>query len=145
MDSHAKPETFRSKIHSRWLEDDRNLLEGPRSRTAEFFRVIRILREFLRGFRELHFLGSYVTVFGSARFDEGHRYYQLACEVGAAVANLGFTVMTGGGPGLMEAANRALKLPVVDRSAAISSCPKNKSRTRTSTNWLRFATSSSAR
>ena len=45
-------------------------------------------------------------MFRSSHFDEGHRYYQLTCEVGAAVANPGFTVMTGGGPGLMVSANR---------------------------------------
>ena len=65
--------------------------------------------EFIRGFRALHFSGPCVTVFGSARFPEGHPYYVLAQKVGAAVANLGFTVMTGGGPGIMEAANRGAK------------------------------------
>ncbi|QDU78461.1 LOG family protein ORF6 in fasciation locus [Polystyrenella longa] len=85
---------------------DLTFLEGPRSRTGEFFRVLRIMREFIRGFRALHFLGPCVTVFGSARFTEDHRYYQLARDVGAAVANEGFTVLTGGGPGIMEAANR---------------------------------------
>src|SRR6186713_1197187 len=59
--------------------------------------------EFIRGFRALHFSGPCVTVFGSARFPEGHPYYVLAQKVGAAVANLGFTVMTGGGPGIKEA------------------------------------------
>ena len=92
-----------------WLKEDRYLLEGPRSRTAEFFRVLRISREFIRGFRELHFLGPCVTVFGSARFDENHRYYQLARKIGAETAKLGFTVLTGGGPGIMEAANRGAR------------------------------------
>jgi uncharacterized protein (TIGR00730 family) len=92
--------------HRVWLEDDRRLLEGPVSRTAELFRLIRILREFIRGFRTLHFVGPCVSVFGSARFPEDHPYYQLAREVGAATARLGFTVITGGGPGIMEAANR---------------------------------------
>jgi uncharacterized protein (TIGR00730 family) len=89
--------------------EDRYLLEGPRSRTAEFFRLVRIMREFLRGFRALHFVGPCVTVFGSARFSEDHRYYQLARQIGAEVARLGFTVMTGGGPGIMEAANRGAR------------------------------------
>src|SRR5262245_2763063 len=92
-----------------WAHDDRRLLEGPRSRTEEFIRVLRIGREFIRGFRALHFLGPCVTVFGSARFDENHRYYRLAREIGAAIARKGFTVMTGGGPGVMEAANRGAK------------------------------------
>lgn len=71
--------------------------------------VFQILKEFIRGFRTLHFVGPCVTVFGSARFKEDHPYYSLAREVGSALANIGFTVMTGGGPGIMEAANRGAK------------------------------------
>jgi uncharacterized protein (TIGR00730 family) len=71
--------------------------------------LLRIFREFFRGFRKLHFVGPCVTVFGSARFKEDHPYYGLAREVGAAISQLGFTVMTGGGPGIMEAANRGAK------------------------------------
>ena len=84
---------------------DRVLLEGPHSRTREFWLVVRALRDFIAGFRALHFVGPCVTVFGSARFPASHPYYALGREVGAAVARVGFTVMTGGGPGLMEAAN----------------------------------------
>lgn len=91
------------------LKSDRRLLEGPRSRTDEFFRVVRIGIEFIKGFRALHFLGPCVTVFGSARFPQDHRYYQLARRTGAEIARLGFNVMTGGGPGIMEAANRGAK------------------------------------
>lgn len=91
------------------LKSDRRLLEGPRSRTDEFFRVVRIGVEFIKGFRALHFLGPCVTVFGSARFSQDHRYYQLARRAGAEIAQLGFNVMTGGGPGIMEAANRGAK------------------------------------
>jgi uncharacterized protein (TIGR00730 family) len=68
--------------------------------------ALRIFSEFIRGFRKLHFLGPCVTVFGSARFEEGSHYYELAREVGSELAHAGFTVMTGGGPGIMEAANR---------------------------------------
>lgn len=89
-----------------WVQEDRRLLEGPRSRTAEFFRVLRIAKEFIRGFRALHFVGPCVTVFGSARFDDEHPYYRQAREIGGRLAKLGFTVLTGGGPGIMEAANR---------------------------------------
>lgn len=92
-----------------WLAEDRYLLEGPRSRTAEFLRVLRIMREFIRGFRALHFLGPCVTAFGSARFSEDHQYYKLARRMGAEIAKLGFTMITGGGPGIMEAANRGAK------------------------------------
>jgi hypothetical protein len=68
-----------------------------------------VVRDFLKGFRTLHFVGPCVTVFGSARFDENHKYYRLAREVGAAISKMGFTVLTGGGPGIMEAANRGAK------------------------------------
>lgn len=81
-------------------------LEGPQPRRSETLRLFRIVRDLLHGFRGLHFVGPCVTVFGSARFGEDHRYYKLAQEVGAALVKLGFTVMTGGGPGIMEAANR---------------------------------------
>ena len=88
---------------------EREFLEGPRSRRSELARTLRIGRELIRGFRSLHFVGPCVTVFGSARFDETHPYYALARRAGAALARLGFTVMTGGGPGVMEAANRGAK------------------------------------
>ncbi|MCB9224118.1 MAG: TIGR00730 family Rossman fold protein [Crocinitomicaceae bacterium] len=84
-------------------------LEGPRSRAKEFFFLWRVAIEFIKGFRKLHFVGPCVTVFGSARFKEDHPYYKMAQEVGAGVAEKGFTVMTGGGPGIMEAANRGAK------------------------------------
>src|SRR6185436_16399367 len=75
-------------------------------RSHELFRAVRIFLEFIKGFRALHFVGPCVTVFGSARFGPDHAYYGVAREVGAALAREGFTVMSGGGPGLMEAANR---------------------------------------
>lgn len=84
-------------------------LQGPQRRGFEMGRAVRIFFELLRGFRRLHFVGPCVTVFGSARFPETHPYYALAREVGARLARKGFTVMTGGGPGLMEAANRGAR------------------------------------
>ncbi len=75
----------------------------------ELWRATQIFLEFINGFRKLHFVGPCVTVFGSARFDEGHRYYQLGRETGRLLAEAGFTVMTGGGPGIMEAAARGAK------------------------------------
>ncbi len=89
--------------------DENRLLEGPRLRFDELTRAIRIFGEFIRGFRRLHFIGPCVTVFGSARFDEGHPHYMLAREMGRMLATYGYTVMTGGGPGIMEAANRGAK------------------------------------
>lgn len=84
----------------------RRFLHGPWSRTTELVRAFRIFGEFIRGFRALHFLGPCATVFGSARFPEGHRHYELARTMGRRLAEAGFVVMTGGGPGIMEAANR---------------------------------------
>lgn len=84
-------------------------LAGPRSRVAEAGELLKIAREFLRGFRRLHFVGPCVTVFGSARFPQEHAYCRLAEEVGAELARVGFAVMTGGGPGIMEAANRGAR------------------------------------
>src|SRR5262245_30123983 len=84
-------------------------LRGPQRRTFEFWRATRIFFEFLRGFRALHFVGPCVTVFGSARFPETHPYYVVARQLGARLARAGFTVMTGGGPGIMEAANRGAR------------------------------------
>jgi uncharacterized protein (TIGR00730 family) len=89
--------------------DDEIFLEGPRSRFEEFFTLLKVMRDFLRGFRTLHFVGPCVTVFGSARIKPGDPHYELARKMGAAIARLGFTVITGGGPGIMEAANRGAK------------------------------------
>jgi len=84
-------------------------LQGPQTRGFELARALRIFWEFIKGFRHLHFAGPCVTVFGSARFKEDHPYYLLARDVGARLAQAGFSVMTGGGPGIMEAANRGAK------------------------------------
>jgi uncharacterized protein (TIGR00730 family) len=89
--------------------DERRFLVGRRSRRAELASAARIFFEYMRGLRALHFVGPCVTVFGSARFREGHPWYELAREVGRAIAREGWTVMTGGGPGLMEAANRGAR------------------------------------
>lgn len=88
---------------------DRVLLHGPNTRFRELSLLLGVIRDFLSGFRSLHFVGPCVTVFGSARFNEDHPYYKTARAMGAAIAKMGFTVMTGGGPGIMEAANRGAK------------------------------------
>jgi uncharacterized protein (TIGR00730 family) len=88
---------------------DEIFLEEPRSRIREFITLFRVMRDVIRGFRTLHFVGPCVTVFGSARIKSDSAYYELARKMGAAIAQLGFTVMTGGGPGIMEAANRGAK------------------------------------
>lgn len=90
--------------------NERIWLQGPKSRGFELFFALKVFREFIKGMRALHFSGPSVTVFGSARFKEGHPYYELARLMGQKiVAGLGMTVMTGGGPGTMEAANRGAK------------------------------------
>src|SRR5215210_7396143 len=91
------------------LPEDRILLEGPHSRTREMLLVLRAVKDFVIGFRTLHFCGPCVTVFGSARIAETHPYYHLGIEMGKGLTRIGFTVMTGGGPGLMEAVNRGAK------------------------------------
>ena len=91
------------------VKSEIKFLRGPQSRAEEFRFSIKVLFEFIKGFRALHFVGPCVTFFGSARFDEKHEYYEITRKVAAEVAKLGFTVMTGGGMGLMEAANRGAK------------------------------------
>ena len=81
-------------------------LDGPKSRGFELSFALRVFWQFIRGFRKLHFIGPCITVFGSARFKEDHRYYIAAREFGKRISKLGFVTMTGGGPGIMEAANR---------------------------------------
>ncbi len=81
-------------------------LDGPKSRGYELLFALKVFWQFIKGFRVLHFVGPCITVFGSARFTEDHKYYKLAREFGKRIAEIGFTTMTGGGPGIMEAANR---------------------------------------
>ena len=81
-------------------------LDGPKSRGFELAFALRVFWQFIRGFRTLHFIGPCITVFGSARFKEGHKYYTAAREFGKRISQMGFVTMTGGGPGIMEAANR---------------------------------------
>jgi uncharacterized protein (TIGR00730 family) len=81
-------------------------LDGPKSRGYELLFAWRVFRQFIKGFRSLHFIGPCITVFGSARFKEDHPYYIKAREFGKRISELGFTTLTGGGPGIMEAANR---------------------------------------
>jgi uncharacterized protein (TIGR00730 family) len=88
---------------------EKAFLSGRRHREADLESAVRFFLEFVRAFESFDFDSPCVTVFGSARFTEGHRYYQLAREVGAALAGAGFAVMTGGGGGIMEAANRGAK------------------------------------
>jgi uncharacterized protein (TIGR00730 family) len=103
------PEDEQDDANYRCEIDDRHIISGPHRRRKELILLFQVVRDFFQGFRGLHFVGPCITVFGSARFKEDHPYYQLARRMGAAIAKLGFTVMTGGGPGIMEAANRGAK------------------------------------
>ncbi len=73
------------------------------------WRSLRLFYEYMRGFYVFRNIGNCITLYGSARFQENHPYYQLARKMGYILAQTGFTVMTGGGPGIMEAANRGAK------------------------------------
>ncbi len=84
-------------------------LDGPQSRLKELKFTFQTMADLIRGLRSLHFIGPCITIFGSARFKEDHPYYDLTRRAAAAFAKLGFTILTGGGPGLMEAANRGAK------------------------------------
>ncbi len=88
---------------------EHSLLQGPRLRRQELWTAIKVFFEFIQGFRKLHFIGPCVTVFGSARFEEDNEYYKIAQQVGKELAESGFATMTGGGPGIMEAANRGAR------------------------------------
>jgi uncharacterized protein (TIGR00730 family) len=90
--------------------DQRVFLDGPKTRSFELLFALKVLFQFLRGFRGLAFIGPCITVFGSARFPAGHKYYEEARVMGSRIATeLGLTVLTGGGPGIMEAANRGAR------------------------------------
>ncbi len=85
-------------------------LEGPLSRWKEFKYLIDVCWDLFRGIRYLHFVGPCITVFGSARFKPDHIFYKITEEIAGKIAQLGFTIMTGGGPGIMEAANKGAKM-----------------------------------
>jgi len=94
-----------------WLQrpdpgHERRFLRGRRDNAEELATAGRVFLEFVRGFEALGPVGPCVTVFGSARFPEGHPYYEMARALGRRLAEEGYAVLTGGGPGIMEAANR---------------------------------------
>jgi uncharacterized protein (TIGR00730 family) len=91
------------------MTNDRELLRGADDLLVDFDRGFKIFKEFVAGCRALYDLGPAVTVFGSARFAEDEHYYGMARATGRALAEAGYAVITGGGPGIMEAANRGAK------------------------------------
>src|SRR5438105_5558430 len=120
------------------LPEVKRFLRGPQPRPFELWRAVQVFRELIYGFRKLHFVGPCVTVFGSARFDEQHQYYRAARAVGRYLAESGFTVMTGGGPGVMEAANRGAK-DVGGRSLGCNiTLPKEQTPNPYLDSWIEF-------
>jgi uncharacterized protein (TIGR00730 family) len=109
MPSGQKPRKYDVSLLEQVKGVEKHFLAGKRDRGADLESATRIFLEFLRGFEWFDFEGPCVTVFGSARFGESHPYYGMARELGMRLARDGFTVITGGGPGIMEAANRGAK------------------------------------
>lgn len=93
----------------RYFDEDHSLFQGTENYFHDLVRSIKIWREFRKGFRALHDVRNCVTFFGSARFDENHDYYKLAYETAYTLGKAGYTIMTGGGGGIMEAANKGAK------------------------------------
>jgi uncharacterized protein (TIGR00730 family) len=97
-------------MHNRFiLEEEERFLSGPQTRWRELIYTFKLVLQFIKGFRTLHFIGPCITIFGSARFKDGDPYYELSKKVSFEISKIGFAIMTGGGPGLMEAANRGAK------------------------------------
>jgi uncharacterized protein (TIGR00730 family) len=109
MNVNERPPPQRGSLLSHVEGAEKAFLAGRQAREADLESAVRIFLEFLRAFESFEFAQPCVTVFGSARFEEGHRYYDLAREVGAELAKAGYAVMTGGGSGIMEAANRGAR------------------------------------
>ncbi len=110
----------RQKTNPQLLAEEGFLIPGETFRSG-LRRSLRVFYECMRGFYAFKNVRNCITVFGSARFDEHHHYYRLARVMGRALARDGFTVMTGGGPGIMEAANRgAREVEDIPKGASIS-------------------------
>lgn len=95
--------------YSRYLTYDEELIRGATTFSRDLIRTLRITAEFVKGFYTFRETNNCVTFFGSARFSEQNEYYNLARDTARELGNSGFTIMTGGGPGIMEAANRGAK------------------------------------
>ena len=103
----TKPDDNNSENGNRAF--DRRLLRGPQNGWKDLKRSIQIGSEFFQGFRALRHVRNCVTIFGSARFTEDHPYYQMAEEFAYRLGKEGYSIMTGGGPGIMEAGNRGAR------------------------------------
>lgn len=103
------PSTVSSSLLARIDDVEKTFLAGKRDRSADLDSAIRVFLQFLHGVETLNFDRPCVTVFGSARFKPGSPHYRMARTLGRKLAEAGFAVMTGGGPGIMEAANRGAR------------------------------------
>ena len=74
------------------------------------WQIFKIMAEFVQGFETLAKIGPCISIFGSARTKPGHKYYELAVEIAKRLAEQGFGIITGGGPGIMEAANKGASI-----------------------------------
>jgi len=102
----------KSELPIHWPKPEKEadiFLKRPQNSFREVIRAIRFFFEYVRGVFVFRKLYRCVTMFGSARFDEDHHYYQMAREVARQLAQNDYTIITGGGPGIMEAANRGAK------------------------------------
>ncbi|MBA3320304.1 MAG: TIGR00730 family Rossman fold protein [Pyrinomonadaceae bacterium] len=102
-------ETKDQALPDNHVTQDEQLLESPRPHDfthTDTWRVFRIMGEFVEGFDELATVTRGVSIFGSARTQPGHPFFESARETAALLTRAGFSVITGGGPGIMEAANR---------------------------------------
>ena len=95
-----------TKKNHKLSTDESLFVRGPLSRFKELTVAFKVFFNFINAFRKMHFIGPCVTVFGSARFTQNSEHYKNAEKIGTELAKIGFTVMTGGGPGIMEAANK---------------------------------------
>jgi uncharacterized protein (TIGR00730 family) len=107
---HGEPVSQSRRPHGKPTEDRKLLRRGPYADTSfldnDAWRALRIMGEFVEGFDSLAELGEAVTIFGSARVAQSHHNAQAAEDLAGKLAKQGITVITGGGPGIMEAANR---------------------------------------
>lgn len=86
------------------------LRDWTETRAHSSWQIFRIMAEFVQGFDAMTKLGPCVSIFGSARTQAGHKYYELAVELAKRMAEEGFGIITGGGPGIMEAANKGASM-----------------------------------
>ncbi|MES2380198.1 MAG: TIGR00730 family Rossman fold protein [Bacteroidota bacterium] len=93
-------------LREKYANSERRFLAGKRNRRRDFLFSLKVLWEFWKGFHGFRKIGPCITVFGSARFDENNKWYKKTVEIGGRISELGLTVLSGGGPGIMEASNR---------------------------------------